>query len=298
MSRSSEHGLGRGLGALIPRTSVGLREVPVGDIRPNPWQPRTHFDQQELQELADSIREHGVLQPVLVSQQPDGTFQLITGERRWRAVQLAGLPTVPAMVKEATPQASLEMALVENIQRRDLNPLEEAHAYRQLLDEHGLTQERLAQRIGKSRVAVTNTLRMLHLPDAAREALANGEISEGHARAILMADGEDQRLQVLARVLEGHLSVRETEALAREINLPPRETEALAREINLPPRETAAPEAEAAPDPDTERLENAFRQALGTRVRLLRGRHGGRLVIHFFSDEELQGIYEAIVRSD
>lgn len=284
MSRSSEHGLGRGLGALIPRASAGLREVPVGDIRPNPWQPRTHFDPQELQELADSIREHGVLQPVLVSQQPDGTFQLITGERRWRAVQLAGLPTVPAVVKEATPQASLEMALVENIQRRDLNPLEEAHAYRQLLDEHGLTQERLAQRIGKSRVAVTNTLRMLHLPDAAREALANGEISEGHARAILMADGEEQRLQVLTRVLEGHLSVRETEALARE--------------INLPPRELAAPEAEAAPDPDTERLENAFRQALGTRVRLLRGRHGGRLVIHFFSDEELQGIYEAIVRSD
>jgi ParB family transcriptional regulator, chromosome partitioning protein len=284
MSRSSEHGLGRGLGALIPRGGAGLREVPVGDIRPNPWQPRTHFDEHELQELADSIREHGVLQPVLVSQQPDGSFQLITGERRWRAVQLAGMPTVPAMVKEATPQASLEMALVENIQRRDLNPLEEAHAYRQLLDEHGLTQERLAQRIGKSRVAVTNTLRMLHLPEAARAALAEGAISEGHARAILMADGQEQRLLVLARVLEGHLSVRETEALARE--------------ANLPPRETAAAEAEPPPDPDTERLEDAFRQALGTRVRLLRGRHGGRLVIHFFSDEELHGLYEAIVRSD
>ena len=159
MSRSSERGLGRGLEALIPRATIGLREVPVGDIRPNPWQPRTHFDEQDLQELAQSIREHGVLQPVLVSQQPDGSFQLITGERRWRAVQLAGMPTVPAMVKEATPQASLEMALVENIQRRDLNPLEEAHAYRQLLDEHGLTQDKLAQRIGKSRVAVTNTLR-------------------------------------------------------------------------------------------------------------------------------------------
>jgi ParB family transcriptional regulator, chromosome partitioning protein len=284
MSRSSEHGLGRGLGALIPRAAAGLREVPVSDIRPNPWQPRSHFDEQELQELADSIREHGVLQPVLVSQQADGSFQLITGERRWRAVQLAGMPKVPAMVKEATPQASLEMALVENIQRRDLNPLEEAHAYRQLLDEHGLTQERLAQRIGKSRVAVTNTLRMLHLPEAAREALANGAISEGHARAILMTDGEEHRLQVLARVLERHLSVRETEALARE--------------LNLPPPETTSPEAGAAADPDIERLENAFRQALGTRVRLLRGRHGGRLVIHFFSDEELQGIYEAIVRSD
>src|SRR6202171_2758916 len=218
MSRSSERGLGRGLEALIPRATIGLREVPVGDIRPNPWQPRTHFDEQDLEELAQSIREHGVLQPVLVSQQPDGSFQLITGERRWRAVQLAGMPTVPAMVKEATPQASLEMALVENIQRRDLNPLEEAHAYRQLLDEHGLTQERLAQRIGRSRVAVTNTLRLLHLPEAVLQALADGSISEGPAPAILMAEGEEQRLRLLRRVVEQHLSVRDTEALAREMN--------------------------------------------------------------------------------
>jgi ParB family transcriptional regulator, chromosome partitioning protein len=280
VSRSSERGLGRGLGALIPPATVGLREVPVGAIRPNPWQPRTHFDQQELEGLAQSIREHGVLQPVLVSQQTDGTFQLITGERRWRAVQLAGLLTLPAMVKEATPLASLEMALVENIQRRDLNPLEEAQAYRQLLDEHGLTQEALAQRIGKSRVAISNTLRLLHLPEDVRQALAEAAITEGHARAILTANGEPQRLQLLARLLAQHLSVRETEALAREMNA-------------APPLSTDAVEA---PDPDVERLENAFRQALGTRVRLIRGRHGGRLVIHFFSDEELQGIYEAIVR--
>jgi ParB family chromosome partitioning protein len=277
MTRSQEHGLGRGLGALIPRATVGLREVPVEAIRPNPWQPRTHFDARELEELAQSIREHGVLQPVLVSQQPDGSFQLITGERRWRAVQLAGLPTVPAMVKEATPQASLEMALVENIQRRDLNPLEEAHAFRQLLDEHGLTQEQLAQRIGKSRVAVTNTLRLLHLPDEVRQALANGAISEGHARAILMADGEPRRLRLLEHVLADHLSVRDTEALAREMNT---------SRVNA---------SETPTDPDVERLEDAFRQALGTRVRLLRGRHGGRLIIHFFSDEELQGLYDAIV---
>jgi ParB family transcriptional regulator, chromosome partitioning protein len=280
VSRSSERGLGRGLGALIPPATVGLREVPVGAIRPNPWQPRTHFDQQELEGLAQSIREHGVLQPVLVSQQTDGTFQLITGERRWRAVQLAGLLTLPAMVKEATPLASLEMALVENIQRRDLNPLEEAQAYRQLLDEHGLTQEALAQRIGKSRVAISNTLRLLHLPEDVRQALAEAAITEGHARAILTANGEPQRLQLLARLLAQHLSVRETEALAREMNA-------------APPLSTDAVEA---PDPDVERLENAFRQALGTRVRLIRGRHGGRPVIHFFSDEELQGIYEAIVR--
>jgi len=279
-SRSSEHGLGRGLGALIPRATVGLREVPVNAIHPNPWQPRTHFDEQELEELAQSIREHGVLQPVLVSQLPDGSFQLITGERRWRAVQLAGMPTVPAMVKEATPQASLELALVENIQRRDLNPLEEAHAFRQLIDEHGLTQEALGQRIGKSRVAITNTLRLLHLPEPVRQALANGSITEGHARAILMANSEPQRLRLLERVLADHLSVRDTEAQARQMNA-----------SRLRP-------TDARPDPDVERLEDAFRQALGTRVRLVRGRRGGRLVIHFFSDEELQGIYEVITRTD
>jgi ParB family chromosome partitioning protein len=281
VSRSNERGLGRGLGALIPRATIGLREVPVDAIKPNPWQPRTHFDEQELEELAQSIREHGVLQPVLVSQQPDGTFQLITGERRWRAVQLAGMPTVPAMVKEATPQASLELALVENIQRRDLNPLEEAHAFRQLLDEHGLTQEQLGQRLGKSRVAITNTLRLLHLPERVREALANGSITEGHARAILMANGESQRLRLLERVLADHLSVRDTEALARQMN-----TSRTRVSVETPL------------DPDVERLEEAFRHALGTRVHLLKGRRGGRLVIHFFSDEELQGIYETITRKD
>jgi ParB family chromosome partitioning protein len=281
MSRAREHGLGRGLGALIPPAATskhGLRDVPVDSIRPNPWQPRTHFDEQELEELAQSIREHGVLQPVLVSQQQDGTFQLITGERRWRAVQLAGIPTLPAMVKETTPQASLELALVENIQRRDLNPLEEAHAFRQLLDEHGLTQEQLGQRIGKSRVTITNTLRLLHLPEPVREALASGLITEGHARAILTANGESLRLRVLERALAEHLSVRDAEALARQLNAG-----------------RARPASEAQADPDVERLEDAFRQALGTRVRVLKGRRGGRLVITFFSDEELRGLYEAIV---
>jgi ParB family transcriptional regulator, chromosome partitioning protein len=276
-----ERGLGRGLGALIPPPTTGLREIAVDTIRPNPWQPRTNFDQTELEELAQSIREHGVLQPVLVSQQTDGSFQLITGERRWRAVQLAGLPTVPALVKEATPQASLEMALVENIQRRDLNPLEEAHAFRQLLDEHNLTQEALANRVGKSRVAVTNTLRLLHLPEAVQAALADGSITEGHARAILTASDDSRRVALLGRVVQEQLSVRATEALARELNLD---------------KPTAEAQASSA-DPETERLEDEFRLALGTRVRLVRGRDGaGRLVIHFYSDEELQGLYEAIVR--
>jgi ParB family chromosome partitioning protein len=281
LTRSHEHGLGRGLGALIPRAGVGVREVQVDAIHPNPSQPRTNFDVQELEELAQSIREHGILQPVLVSQRSDGTFQLITGERRWRAARLAGIRTLPAMVKEATPRASLELALVENIQRRDLNALEEAHAFRQLLDEHGLTQEQLGQRIGKSRVSITNTLRLLHLPDPVREVLANGSITEGHARAILMANGESQRLRLLERVLEQHLSVRDTEAVARRMNA----------------AATRPRPAEVPFDPDVERLEDAFRQALGTRVRVVKGRRGGRLVIHFFSDEQLQGIYEAVTRN-
>ena len=276
-------GLGRGLGALIPSAASGLREIPVEAVRPSPTQPRSHFDPDDLEELAQSIREHGILQPVLVSEQPDGTYQLITGERRWRSAQLAGLTTVPAVVKEATPRASLEMALVENIQRRDLNPLEEAVAFRQLIDEHGLTQDQLAQRLGKSRVAVTNTLRLLHLPPAVQDALGAGSITEGHARAILVAGTEAGRLSLLQEVLHEHLSVRDTEARARQAN-------------EDFPSEVSEASSGSAADPDTQRLEDAFRQALGTRVRLVRGRRGGRLVIHFYSDEELQGLYDAIVR--
>jgi ParB family transcriptional regulator, chromosome partitioning protein len=276
-------GLGRGLGALIPSVASGLREIPVEAVRPNPSQPRSHFDPDDLEELAQSIREHGILQPVLVSEQPDGTYQLITGERRWRSAQLAGLSTVPAIVKEVTSQASLEMALVENIQRRDLNPLEEAIAFRQLIDEHGLTQDQLAQRLGKNRVTVTNTLRLLHLPPAVQHALAQGLITEGHARAILVAGTEPARVAVLQEVLTEQLSVRATEARARRAN----------EEL---PVESLDGSTRSVADPDTERIEDAFRQALGTRVRLVRGRRGGRLVIHFYSDEELQGLYEAIVR--
>jgi ParB family chromosome partitioning protein len=285
MTRPGERGLGRGLGALIPRATAGgdagLQDVPVDRVLPNPRQPRTRLDPTELEELAQSIREHGLLQPVVVSRRADGTYQLIAGERRWRAAQLAGLPTVPAVVKEATPQASLEMALVENIQRRDLNPLEEASAYKHLLEEHGLTQEALAHRVGKSRVAVTNTLRLLQLPGPVQHALAEGAITEGHARAMLAAETEAARLALLDRVVAEGLSVRQTEALARQ---PP------------PEEDEPAPRSPLPPDPDVAHLEDAFRQALGTKVQLIRGRRGGRLVIHFFSDDELQGLFEAIVR--
>lgn len=284
-------GLGRGLGALIPgatpaashQPAGGIQEVPVERIRPNPRQPRTRMDQAALDELARSIREHGLLQPVVVSRAEGDAFELIAGERRWHAARLAGLPTVPAMVKETTPRASLEMALVENIQRRDLNALEEASAYRQLVEEHGLTQEAVAQRVGKNRVTVSNTLRLLQLPQPVQRALADGEITEGHARAILSAPSEEAQLLLLDQVRTQGLSVRQTEALARH-------------------GEPTVADEEAAPrgrpaDPDVAHLEDAFRQALGTKVQLQPGRGGrGRLVIHYFSNDELQGLYEAIVR--
>ena len=279
-------GLGRGLGALIPRGQAGLQELPIASIAPNPHQPRTGIDEAALEELAESIRQHGLLQPVVVTQgEQDGAYLLVAGERRWRAAQRAGLETIPALVKEAAPLGRLELALVENIQREDLAPLELAAAYRALIDEHGLTQERVAQRIGKSRVAVANTLRLLQLPAPARQALAAGQISEGHARALLGAPTEEGLLATLQVVQARRLTVRETEELVRR-------TASAGREA---PEPAAEPRPGLASDQEIAYLEERFRQALGTRVQLVRTRQGGRLVIHFYSDEELEGLYEAIV---
>jgi ParB family chromosome partitioning protein len=186
-----KHGLGKGLDALIPGGEVerapssGARLIPVGDIQRNPRQPRTHFDAGELQELAASIRQHGVLQPLLVMPLPQGGYQLVAGERRLEASRLAGLASVPAVVRSVTPQEQLELALIENLQRTDLNPLEAAEGYRQLAQDFGLSHEAIAERVGKSRAAVSNTLRLLKLPPACRQALIDGVISEGHARALL-----------------------------------------------------------------------------------------------------------------
>jgi ParB family chromosome partitioning protein len=219
----------------------------------------------------------------VVSRGEGGAYQLLAGERRWRAAQLAGLETVPAVVKETTPLANLELALVENLQRDDLNALEVASAYRQLLEEHGLTQEALGRRVGRSRVAITNTLRLLQLPAPAARALLEGTITEGHARAILGAPSEQAQLSILERIVRDGLSVRQTEELARLAALEPVQD---------------APSEPQRPDPDLVRLEDGFRYALGTRVKLVRrGPKGGRLVIYFHSDDELQGLYETITRA-
>ncbi len=276
-------GLGRGLEALIPTTEEresAVTQLPASAISPNPMQPRTTLDSEALEELAASIREHGMIQPLIVTQQGPERYQLIAGERRLEASRMAGLAMVPVIVKEATPQQVLELALVENIQRADLNPLEEAAAFQQLVEEFGLTQEQVAERVGKSRVAVTNVLRLLRLPAEVKQALADGAIREGHARALLALPTTESQVAALRTVTGKALSVRQTEELVRRLLAEP------------PAKKPAQPVS-----PKVRALEEEFRQTLGTRVNLYRDRKGrGRLVIHFYSEEELQAIYDVITR--
>lgn len=257
----------------------GVTQVSVSAISPNPMQPRTALNPEALAELASSVGEHGLIQPLIVTKQGPEQYQLIAGERRWQAARMAGMTTVPVIVKEATPQQVLELALVENIQRADLNPLEEASAFRQLVEEFGLTQEQVADRVGKSRVTVTNTMRLLRLPSVVKQALADGTIREGHARALLALPTPEAQAAALKTVVSKDLSVRQTEELVRRLLAEPQ------------PKPAAQPVS-----PEIRALEEEFRDTLGTKVNLYRNRKGrGRLVIHFYSEEELQSIYDVII---
>jgi ParB family chromosome partitioning protein len=291
-------GLGRGLGALIPssgqpaqpagRPAGSVLLLPVSDIVPNPRQPRTVLPADGLAELAASIREHGVIQPLIVTRAEPAAgapYQLIAGERRWRAAQLAGLTIVPALVMEATPQQHLELALVENLQRADLNPLEEAEAYHALMGDFGLSQQEVADRVGKSRVAVANSVRLLRLPDTVKALLVQGSLSEGHARALLALSDDGEISRAAEQVIARDLTVRQTEELVRRLS-------GAARAADETPEEEDAPDGA---DANVRQIEEALRAALGTKVALTRGRRGGRLVISFYSDEELHAIYERIV---
>jgi len=286
---SRKRGLGKGLGALIPSSpgggdaeSSGVVELPVNQITPNPHQPRQVMNQAELQELADSITEHGLIQPLVVTR-ADDSYQLIAGERRWRASQLAGLSTVPAVIKETTPQQMLELAIVENIQRADLNPLEEAQAFFFFLEEFGLTQESVAERVGKSRTSVANTLRLLNLPDDLKQALAQGQITEGHARAILGLKKERDQLRMLDTVISRGLNVRQTETLVRQM---------LSGEAAPKPKRPAL-------TPHDKAMLGRFESRLGTKVDLTRSEdETGKITIHFYSQEELQAIFNAILGED
>jgi ParB family chromosome partitioning protein len=280
MTATPRTALGRGLGALIPQRSpaTASTEIPVSRIARNPYQPRSAHDQDALESLADSIRRHGVLQPIVVIETLDG-YQLVAGERRVRAAELAGLERIPAIVREAADHAQLELALVENLQRADLGALDEASAFRRLVDEFGMTQDEVATRMGRSRSAVANTMRLLDLAPEVQAAIADGRITEGHGRALGGLDASAQP-QALRAVIDRGLSVRDTEELVRRLH-----------GSTPSPSRTAAPTA----DPEMDRLETGLRQALGTKVRLARSRRGGRIVIEYYSDEELGRLYERLV---
>ncbi|MCB9490875.1 MAG: ParB/RepB/Spo0J family partition protein [Dehalococcoidia bacterium] len=288
-------GLGRGLGALIPGDEqparderVPVTEVPIGDVVPNPKQPRTVMDESKLLELTDSILTYGIIQPLLVMEDVghDGQriYTLIAGERRLRAAKAAGLERVPVTIRQSTPQELLEIAIVENVQRHDLNPLEEAAAYQRLMEEFGLTQQEVAERVGKSRTAVANTIRLADLPVEVRAAISSGEISEGHGRALLGLPDEARQVQALEKVIKEKLNVRQTEALVREW------TGAADKPKRVKPAASRGPEA------ITAGFQDALQRELGTKVALRRGAKGkGTLTIHFYNDEDLTGILERIL---
>ncbi len=280
---SKKRGLGRGLNALIPTASeqnqeTGARVVPIQRIRPNPHQPRSVMDESRLAELAASIKEHGLIQPLIVTQSGD-EYVLIAGERRWRALQQAGLKEAPVIVKEATPQTMLELALIENIQRADLNPLEEAYAYQQLMDEFGLTQEQVAQRVSKGRSTVANLVRLIHLPPSIQQAVTDGRLSGAHARSLLPLPTPEMQIAAMNQIVKLSLSVRQTENLVKKL---------LAAEKPKPKPRTR-------PSAELLALETKFEQRLGTRVNIQKSQKGGKVVIHYYSDDDLQAIYETIL---
>jgi ParB family chromosome partitioning protein len=280
-------GLGKGLDALIPQTETPIsqaeseapgrvREIPVNAVKPNPRQPRTVFNDQELAELTASIQEHGVIQPLIITHgEAPNQFTLIAGERRLMAAKNAGLKTVPAILRDSSEQDRLELALIENVQRADLSPLETAAAYRQLADEFNLSHSAIAKRVSKSRVSVTNTLRLLNLPPSVLEALSSGKISEGHARALLALPNAQAQAAAVQTVLDKNLSVRQTEELVRKFS-----------------GEKPTQKPKAQPIPEIAALEERLRSSLGTKVNLKHGKKGGTITIHYYSNEELDGLLQ------
>ncbi|MFQ5942565.1 MAG: ParB/RepB/Spo0J family partition protein [Anaerolineales bacterium] len=277
--------LGRGLEALIPtgpEIRSGVLELSVDNIEANPRQPRSQFSESELEDLTESIRQHGVLQPLLVITSDNG-YQLIAGERRLLAARKAGLSVVPAVVREAGPQTSLELALVENLQRSDLNALEAAEGYRQLIEDFGLTHDEVAARIGKSRSSVTNSLRLLKLSAAARKALESGKITEGHARALLGLPLAREQASAMKVIIARDLNVRQAEQLVRKMGEEPT------------PRTKSSP---GVIDPQMADLAKRLEGALGTKVDFRRSKRGGQMIIHFYSDEELNAIADRLLGED
>jgi len=278
-------GLGKGLDALIPTGQAkpggdgsGVTQVPVDLIQRNPRQPREKFDIEELENLAASIREHGVIQPLIVSPGKNGIYVLIAGERRLQASRKAGLKTVPVVIRHATDQQLLELALIENIQRADLNPVEEAEAYQHLAKEFKMSHEAIAARVGKSRVAVTNTIRLLDASAAVKQALVDGQITEGHARAMLRLSSASAQEELLKKIVTLDLSVRQTEMLARKYS----------GQKPLSRRKTSQ-------SADVIDVERRLRSSLGTKVSLKHGKKGGTVTIYYYSNEDLDSLLEKLI---
>lgn len=278
-------GLGKGLASLIPTASTpdtseeksGVLEIPVDAIDANPRQPRSRFDTDDLKDLAASIREHGVIQPLVITKDENGEYTLIAGERRLKASKMAGLKTVPVILREASEQERLEVALIENVQRTDLNPLETAAAYEQLAQEFGLSHEEIGQRVGKSRTTVTNMLRLLELSPVVQQALRNASISNGHARALLSLTTPQAQSAALQTILTKGLNVRQTEALVKKLKGE--------KSASKPKKPTQSPELKD--------LESRLQSSLGTKVRLTSGDKGqGTITIHYYSDEELDALLD------
>ena len=295
-------GLGRGLSALIPVGEMGapksaLRELPIGQIRPNPMQPRRHFDEESLSQLAASISALGLLQPILVRRFADQEYQIIAGERRWRAARRAGLDMIPALVQDADDLSSLEQAVVENLHREDLNPLEEAGAYRQLIDDFGLTHEQLAQRMGKSRTAITNSLRLFQLPQRIQEYLAEGSITAGHARAILGSSDRNFQEELAERIKRDQLSVRQAEEVVKGLKGGSELAVKADQKDALRPHKLAEVKA-----PWILELEGLVGELLSTRVKVELAKvvdpskeQAGRISVEFGSLDDLERIFRLLV---
>lgn len=284
---TKQRGLGRGLGALIddfsaPETQQEVTRLPLQKVEPNPNQPRRRFDEEELQALSDSIAEHGILQPLAVRAMEGGFYQIIAGERRWRAARLAGLKEVPVVVVEADDRTVMELALIENLQRQDLNPMEEAEGYRVLTEEYGLTQEQAAARVGKSRPAVANALRLLALPEDVRSLVEKGELSAGHARAVLSLPTPARQRAASQKILTLRLSVRQAEAMCKR----------LAAEEKKP-EPTKRPAVNYIAE-----CEKALTRRLDRKVRIVGGKRKGRFELEFYGEEDLQRLYEALLALD
>lgn len=285
---SKNRGLGKGLGALIPELEednlTPQAEVAIELIEPNPYQPRKEFSDEKLAELADSIKTHGIIQPLLV-REFQGKYQLIAGERRLRAAKLVGLPTVPIVVRDLSEQSMMEIALVENLQREDLNPIEEAIAYQRLMDEFQITQEEVAKKVGKSRPAIANTLRLLNLPQEVQNDLANGTLTMGHARALLGLRTSEEQKQAWKQIQEQELSVRATEELIHQLN----NTPIVSRETKK-----TIPKKSFSKDPNIADIEDQLQQVLGTKVIIKTIGMGGKIEINYYSEEDFERICEKL----